>query len=91
MSLTALFLLFAIICAVWALVSAILITRKLDRRGMKTPFPWIGILLFRNLGRYKEVTQKETGKVGALYNSYAIPINTALIFALLALINNQVG
>ena len=91
MTLTYLLLTCALVCALWALTSAILITGELDLRGMKTPFPFIGLLLFRNLGRYKETTLKETGKAGLLYYSYVIPINTAWIFALLALIISQTG
>lgn len=74
----------AALCVAWALVSAILLTIALDRRGMPTPFPWIGALLFRNLGRYREVTVKETGKVGPLFFSFVIPINAAWVLALLA-------
>ncbi len=88
MSLPNLFIVFAVFSALWAVVAVVLITRELDRRGMKTPFLLMRLFVFRNLGRYKEVTLKETGKVGALYYHYIIPINLALIFSLVALVTH---
>ena len=49
-----------------------------------TPFPFIRLFLFRNLERYKEITRRETGKVGPLFYSYIIPINMALALVLIA-------
>ena len=49
-----------------------------------TPFPFIRLFLFRNLERYKEITRRETGKVGPLFYSYVIPISTALALVLIA-------
>jgi len=77
-------LVLAAICVVWAVTSAILIVRALDQRGVRTPFPFIGALIFRNLGRYREATLRETGKVGPLFYSYVVPINLALVLALAA-------
>ena len=75
----------AVICGLWTAVSAVLITASLDRRGMKTPFPFMGPLIFRNLKRYKESTLRESGKVGSLFYSYIVSINAALVLALAAL------
>ncbi|MFH2107957.1 MAG: hypothetical protein ABII93_04745 [Chrysiogenia bacterium] len=75
----------ALACVVWAVVTAIRIAEFLDKRGLKTPFPFWGFYIFRNLGRYREVTIQETGKVGPLYLQYVIPINAALLLALVAL------
>jgi len=71
-------------CVIWAVASAVLLTAALDRRGIKTPFPFIGALIFRNLFRYRDITLKENGEVGRLFYSYVIPINAALILALAA-------
>jgi hypothetical protein len=84
MSVPVLLLVMAVICAACAVVSAVLITRELDRRGVRTPFPFIGVLLFRNLRRYREMTLRESGKVGPLFYSYVLPINMALILGLAA-------
>ena len=74
----------AVICAICAVTSAMIITGALAQRGIKTPFPFIGVMLFRNLGRYREATLRETGRVGPLFYSYVVPINLALLFALAA-------
>ena len=86
MSIEGYLLMAAGICVIWAIVAAILLTVDLDRRGIKTPFPFIGALLFRNLGLYKKMTLEKRGKVGLLYYSYVIPINLALVFIVCALV-----
>jgi len=85
MSIEGYLLMAAVVCGLWAVVSAVLLTVDLDRRGIKTPFPFIGALLFRNLGLYKKTTLEERGKVGPLYFSYVIPINLALALVICAL------
>ena len=72
-------LLFTVVCGLWAAVSAVLIAVELDRRGVRTPFPLVGLLVFRNLRRYREATLSETGRVGPLFYSYVVPINAALV------------
>ena len=75
----------ALACVIWSVVTAIRIAEFLDKRGLKTPFPFWGFYIFRNMGRYREVTIQETGKIGLLYYQYIIPINAALLLALVAL------
>jgi len=84
MSIPGTLLFLAVVSVVWAVVSAVRITAILDQAGLKTPFPFIGLFLFRNLIRYREITLRETGKVGPLFYSYVIPINAAWILALAA-------
>ena len=84
MNLSGFLLILAAICGACAVTSALLIAAALDRRGVKTPFPFIGVLIFRNLHRYREMTLHESGKVGPLYYSYVVPINLTLILALAA-------
>jgi len=79
-----LILIAAALCALVGVVSAILLARALDLRGMPTPFLFIGLHLPRNLNRYRDITKRETGKVGLLFYSFLIPINAAWILALLA-------
>ena len=84
MNVSNVFLFLAAVCAVWTVVSAVLVAMAMERHGTKTPFLLIGVLVFRNLHRYKEVTRKETGRTGLLFYSYVVPINLAWIFALAA-------
>ncbi len=78
-------LLAALICAVCAVVSAVLLTRALDNRGLTTPLPFYGLFLLRNLERYKELTRIEAGEIGPLFYAYVIPINAAWALALAVL------
>lgn len=78
------FIALAAVCAVWAVVAAILLARAMERYGTKTSFLFVGVMVFRNLQRYKEVTRQESGKTGPLFYAYVVPINLAWIFALAA-------
>jgi hypothetical protein len=91
MTISGVLLTIAVLCAIWATASAMLITRMLDRRGLNTPLPLIRLFLFRNLERYTEITRRETGKVGLLFYSYIIPINAALVLTLVALAFRSFG
>jgi hypothetical protein len=86
MQLTAILMTLAIACSLWAVATSIRIVNDLNDRGIKTPYPFMGIYHFRNLSRYRDITVRETGKPGALYYAYLIPINAAWILALAALV-----
>jgi hypothetical protein len=83
MSVSGTLLLPAAACVVWNVVSALL-TAALDRGGIKTPFPFVGALVFRNLIRYRELTLQETGQVGRLFYAYVVPIKAALVLVIAA-------
>ena len=67
-------------------ITAIRVTSYMDKRNIKTPFPFIGVLLFRNLSLYKKTTIEETGSVGSLFYIYLISMNTALVVFILFMI-----
>lgn len=84
MNVTNVLLFLAAVCGVCSVVSAVLVAKAMERFGIKTPFPFIGVLVFRNLHMYQEVTRKETGRTGPLFYTYVVPINLAWVFALAA-------
>lgn len=86
MNLSIYFISAALGCVAWAIMSLVLLTKYLDQKGIKTPFPFIGALIFRNLSHYKKITLQEKGRVGPLYYSYFISINLALILGIIGLI-----
>jgi hypothetical protein len=71
-------------CCLWAVATSIRIAANLNRRGIKTPFPFLTLYHFRNLSRYRDLTVRETGKSGRLYRLYLILINATWILALAA-------
>ena len=75
-----------ILCVIWAVVSIVMITAMLDRKGLKTPFPLMGFFIFRNLARYREITVKENGKTDPLFLSFIIAINLALLLGCIVII-----
>jgi hypothetical protein len=91
MTLSTLLLVLAVGCASWSIVAAIAITNYLDKHGLPTPFPMIGFYLLWNLKRYRELTERETGTVGPLYNMYLIPIVAAFVLAVTGLILRGAG
>ena len=74
-----------LICAVWAVVAAILIASDLSRRGVSINIIWLRVMILKYLHEYSKVTREETGKVGPLFYHYVVPLNIALVvFILLA-------
>jgi hypothetical protein len=65
-------------------VTAVLIARALEPHGVRTPFPFLGLFIFRNLHRYSEITRRTGGKIGPLFYAYAVPINAALVLLVVA-------
>jgi hypothetical protein len=73
-------------CVIWYVVTTLLIYENLRRRGQKVSFLWLRVLAPRYASRYKEITKRETGRVGILFYHWVVSINLALISALSALI-----
>lgn len=74
---------------VWYIVSGILIFDELRKRGEKVYFIFLNFMLPFYANKYKKITFKETGKVGKLFYHWLIAINTALVFAIAAIISNS--
>ncbi len=79
-------LLLAAACGLWAGVSAVFLADALGQQGIRTPFPFWGVLVFRNLHRYSALTRSATGRIGPLFYSYVVAINVALTLVVIALI-----
>ena len=77
-------LVLAVACACWAAVSAVLLAQAVDRLGVRTPFPFLGLFIFRNLRLYSEMTRRTRGRIGPLFYSYVVPINAALVLVVAA-------
>jgi hypothetical protein len=81
-----LFLVLAIVSALWGVVDFILITVALEKRGIHVNMLLARVYFFRYLNQYKDVTLKETGKVGSLYYSYTTAMALALVCAVIGFI-----
>lgn len=68
-----------VICVVWAVVSAMLITANLHKRGFSISIVWLRLMVLKYLHEYAKLTREETGRVGPLFYHYVVPLNVALI------------
>ena len=71
-----------LICGAWAVVASILIARDLQKRGIPVSFFWLRIMILKYLGQYSKITQEENGRIGPLFFHYIVPLNIALVLAL---------
>ena len=79
-------LIIAVLSASWGVVDSILMAVALDKRGIPVNMVLFRLFFFRYLGQYRQMTIKETGRVGGLFYSFAISMNLALACAAAALI-----
>ncbi len=73
------------ICAsvVTFIVLAMMMVHEVSKRGVKVNFLLIRLYIFKYMHQYKELTRKETGKVGPLFFPCIASINLALVLAVL--------
>jgi len=90
MNKTIFFAVIAGIAIIWYLVSSIMIYNELKKRNVRVNFILIRFMIISYANQYKEITKKETGKVGALFYHWIIAINMALVFAVAAIISKVV-
>lgn len=80
------FLVLAIVSALWGVVDFILIAVALDKRGIHVNMLLARVYFFRYLNQYKSATLRETGQVGPLYYSYTTAMALAFVCAVIGLI-----
>jgi len=68
-------------CGIWAVVASILIARDLEKRGQPVSFVWLRLMILQYLADYSRITAAETGHVGPLFYHYLVPLNVALVLA----------
>lgn len=78
----------AIVCAAWAVVSSIVISSFLSKRGVKINLLFFRILVLKYIHQYHKITVQETGKPGPWFYSYIVSINLALIFVIIGMVLN---
>jgi hypothetical protein len=66
-------------------MASILIVNELQKRGIKINFIFLKMFIIKYAHQYKEITKKETGRVGQLFYVWIISVNVALVCAVLGL------
>ena len=85
---SSLFFALAIVFAAWAIVSSIVISSFLSKRGIKINLLLFRILVLKYIHQYHKITVQEKGKPGPWFYSYIISINLALICVILGMLLN---
>ena len=67
-------------------VFSIMIVRDLSKRGVKISFILLRLYLIKYIHQYKQLTLKETGKIGPLYYPCIASVNLALVLAIVGLV-----
>jgi len=75
-----------ILSAIWAVTASLLIARNLEKRGIPISFIWLRLMIFKYLHQYSKITREETGRVGPLFYHYVVPLNIALVLAIVIVI-----
>ena len=63
-----------------------MIVHQLSKRGVKINFFLLRVYLIKYIHQYKQLTLKETGKIGPLYYPCILSINLALLLAIIGLL-----
>jgi len=67
-------------------ILSIMIVHELSKRGVKISFILLRLYLIKYIHQYKQLTLKETGKIGPLYYPCIASVNLALVLAIVGLV-----
>ena len=73
-------------CLAWAASAGLLAVRYCEWHGASVNPAILGIEMLKCLSCYKKLTREETGHVGSLFYHFVIPINAALVLAIVLLV-----
>jgi hypothetical protein len=69
-----------------AIVFSMMIVREISKQGVKINFVLLRLYIIKYIDQYRQLTRKETGKVGPLYYPCVGSYVGALVFAIIYLI-----
>lgn len=58
---------------------AMMMVHEVSKRGFKISFLWLRLYIPKYMHQYKQMTKKETGKVGPLFYPCIVSINITLV------------
>jgi hypothetical protein len=76
----------AIVFAGLFVIFSIMIVNEVSKRGIKINFFLLRLYIIKYIHQYKQITKKETGKIGPLYYPCIVSVNLALVCAIAGLI-----
>lgn len=66
-------------------IFSIMIVHRLSKSGVKINFILLRLYLIKYIHQYKQLTLKETGKIGPLYYPCVVSVSLALVLAIAGL------
>ena len=76
----------ALASAVWGVVSSIVITSFLARRGVTINYIFIKVLILKYVHQYRKITMQENGRPGPWFYSFVISMNLALVLTIVGIV-----
>ena len=67
-------------------IFSMMIVHGLSKRGVKINFILLRLYLIKYIHQYKQLTLKETGKIGPLYYPCIVSVSLALVLAIMGLV-----
>ncbi len=68
-------------------IFSMMIVQDLSKRGVKIDFVLLRLYIIKYVQQYKQITLKETGRIGPLYYPCIISVSLALVLAIAGLIS----
>jgi hypothetical protein len=75
------------VAVIWHVMATMMIYETLRRRSLKVSFILLRWLAPKYASQYREITRKETGRTGPLFYHWIVSINTALVAAILLVLD----
>ena len=79
------FLVLALPCALVGVGLMVAIAGALQSRGYKINWVFLRLFILGYIGKYREVTLRESGRPGPLFYPFVIAMNSAQLFTILGL------
>lgn len=76
-----------VVAVIWHVTATMMIYEALRKRSLKVSFILLRLLAPKYASQYREITRKETGKTGPLFYHWIVSINTALVAAILLILD----
>jgi len=79
-------LILALVFVILFVIFSMMIVRELSKRGVKINFVLLRLYLIKYISQYKQITLKESGKIGPLYYPCIVSVGLALVLAIVGLL-----
>jgi hypothetical protein len=83
---TSVFAALALVSVALGVIFSMMIVSEVSKRGVKINYFLLRILIFKYVSQYKQLTTKETGRIGPLYYPCVVSYQLALIFGVVFII-----